>query len=386
MPHRFARSRSTWLAYCVLAFYSYFLNALGPVTPFLRAELHLSYTTAGWHFTAFAIGILLAGLLGARLVARVGRWQARWIGVGGITAGCLLLVTGRHPLITVGGTLLMGAVGSFILAIVVSSLSDEHGPLLAIALTEANLLASAVSALAGVAVGLAARSPLGWRGGLVVPLLAAPLLYLANRDVAIPAPRTPSAADRGDSLPPAFWVLWCALVAVVSVEFCLIFWAAAFLSDGLGVPRERAALSVSVFLAAMLAGRLAGSRLVRRIPAMRLLPRALLLAAAGFLAYWRAPDPAIAFLGLFTCGLGVANLYPFILSLALATTTASDAAAARATLASGVAISSLPLLLAQLADAFGIRPAHALVVVLLAVAWGLVRVAARGPRARDGAA
>ncbi|MGZ3461384.1 MAG: hypothetical protein ACXU86_23075, partial [Archangium sp.] len=62
MTQTFHRDRLTWLAYALLAFYGYFLNILGPITPFLKEELGLSYTVSSLHFTAFAVGILLIGL------------------------------------------------------------------------------------------------------------------------------------------------------------------------------------------------------------------------------------------------------------------------------------------------------------------------------------
>ena len=38
----FTRSRATWLAYSVLAYYGYFINIFGPLTPYLKHELNLS--------------------------------------------------------------------------------------------------------------------------------------------------------------------------------------------------------------------------------------------------------------------------------------------------------------------------------------------------------
>lgn len=61
MTRTFHRDRYTWLAYLSLAFYGYFLNVLGPITPFLKEELGLSYTLSSLHFTAFAVGILFVG-------------------------------------------------------------------------------------------------------------------------------------------------------------------------------------------------------------------------------------------------------------------------------------------------------------------------------------
>jgi hypothetical protein len=49
----FHRDRFTWLAYLALAFYGYFLNSLGPTTPFLKDKLRLTYTFSSFHFTAF---------------------------------------------------------------------------------------------------------------------------------------------------------------------------------------------------------------------------------------------------------------------------------------------------------------------------------------------
>src|SRR6185295_19260084 len=102
----FHRDRFTWLVYLSLAYYAYFLNVLGPITPFLKEELHLSYTVSSFHFTAFAIGILLAGLGGHLLVQRIGRWRSLWVGVIGMSLSALFLLTGRIPVITIGASFL----------------------------------------------------------------------------------------------------------------------------------------------------------------------------------------------------------------------------------------------------------------------------------------
>jgi hypothetical protein len=78
MHQTFHRDRFTWLAYLSLAFYAYFLNVFGPITPFLKDELRLSYTVSSFHFTAFAVGILLIGLGGHSVIRRLGRSRALW--------------------------------------------------------------------------------------------------------------------------------------------------------------------------------------------------------------------------------------------------------------------------------------------------------------------
>ena len=71
----FVRNDFTWLAYVMLAYFAYLQASFGPLMPFLRAELHLSYTIGSLHVSAFALGMVLAGLLGDRLAHR---WDDAW--------------------------------------------------------------------------------------------------------------------------------------------------------------------------------------------------------------------------------------------------------------------------------------------------------------------
>src|SRR5512147_2099900 len=164
MMHRtFHRDRFTWLAYLSLAVYGYFLNGLGPITPFLKEELQLTYTVSSFHFTAFAIGILLIGLGGHLVIQRLGHQRSLWLGLFGMSLSALLLVGGRSPAITIGASFLMGLIGSLILAIVPAALSDRHGEMKAVALSEANVIASLFAISAPLLVGWFATSGAGWR-------------------------------------------------------------------------------------------------------------------------------------------------------------------------------------------------------------------------------
>ncbi len=385
MTERFVRDHITWLAYLMLALYGYFLNAFGPITPFLKDELHLSYTVSSLHFTAFAAGILLIGLGGHWVIERVGRWKALWGGAFGLSAGVALLLLGKSPVVTISASFLMGLIGSFILILVSSTLADRHGEQRAVALSEANVLASFVSALAPLLVGWFARTSLGWRMGLalfaVVPLLLR-LVYARSKPIPLDNPQ-PIKSGNQRRLPILFWVYWLAVVLVVSVEFCMIFWSADYLENVIGLLKPVAAQSVSLFLAAMIIGRLAGSRLVQRISVHWLVSASIVVAGAGFLLFWTAHSPLFAQAGLFITGLGVAPLYPLCLSLAIGSAGEQTVlASARTTLASGAAILLLPLVLGRLADSFGIRPAYALVILLLACALAVILTTARRTRAR----
>ena len=154
MHQTFHRDRFTWLVYLSLAFYAYFLNVLGPITPFLKDELQLSYTVSSFHFTAFAIGILFVGLGGHLIVQRIGRRQALWLGLFGMSLSALLLLMAKSPILTIGASFLMGLIGSLILIIVPAALSDQHEKFKAVALSEANVIASFFSILRPRAIDL----------------------------------------------------------------------------------------------------------------------------------------------------------------------------------------------------------------------------------------
>jgi fucose permease len=130
---------------------------------------------------------------------------------------------------------------------------------------------------------------------------------------------------------------------------------------------------VSVFLMAMLGGRFVGSRLARRFSSAALLLGAVLLLLLGFPLFWLAPAVPLNVAGLLIAGLGVANLFPMAITLALATAPEqADLASARALLAGAIAVLTAPLLLGQLADQFGIHGAFGIVSLLIICILGMV--------------
>jgi fucose permease len=262
----------------------------------------------------------------------------------------------------------MGLVGSLILAIVPAALSDRHGESRAVALSEANVIASLLSTAAPLMVGWFARNLGDWRFALGTMAFAPLFLFFGLGKPSAPAAAvTPTEPTQtGQPLSRLFWMYWAAIVLAVSVEFCMVFWSADYLEHALGMEKANAAQSVSFFLAAMILGRLIGSRLVQRYPIRALVGLSILLASAGFLVFWLTGNRYAGLSGLFISGLGVANLYPLLLSQAISAANGNTVqAGARATLASGTAILALPLALGRLADAVGIRPAYGLVILLL---------------------
>jgi fucose permease len=368
MHRTFHRDRFTWLAYLSIAFYGYFLNVLGPITPFLKAELNLTYTVSSFHFTAFAIGILLVGAGGHLVIERIGQQRSLWLGLFGMSLSTLVLLAGRSPVITILASFLMGCIGSLVLAMVPAALSDQHGESKAVALSEANSFSSLIAMFAPLMVGWFAGSAGGWRLALAIMACTPIFLFMALRkdSFAKTAPVSKETVRKNGLLPPLYWMYWIAIVLGVSVEFCMIFWSADYLEQGLGLVKADAARAVSLFLAGMILGRFLGSRLVQRFSTGTVVTFSIVIAGVGFLFFWRAENVLIGLMGLFITGLGVANFYPLILSQAINAADGNTVqAGARATLASGTAILALPLALGRLADAVGIRLAYGIVLFLL---------------------
>jgi fucose permease len=368
MHQTFHRDRFTWLVYLSLAFYAYFLNVLGPITPFLKDEMQLSYTVSSFHFTAFAIGILLVGLGGHLIVQQMGRPRTLWVGLFGMSLSALLLLLGTSPILTIGASFLMGLIGSLILIVVPAALADQHKELKAVALSEANVIASLFATGAPLLVGWFAQWLGQWRFALGILALFPIFMFLGMRNdrapETIPVHETSTQSSR--SLPKLFWVYWVALFLGVAVEFCMVYWSADYLEQVLAIGKASAAQAVSLFLAAMITGRVIGSRLVQRFSPRTVVSISILIAGLGFLLFWRTETVFLGLSGLFLTGLGVANLYPLLLSLAIGAAQGNtDQAGARATLASGTAILALPLALGRFADAVGIRLAFGVVLVLL---------------------
>jgi fucose permease len=367
MQPTFHRDRFTWLAYLALAVYAYFLNILGPITPFLKTELNLTYTVSSFHFTAFAIGILLVGFGGHLVIQRLGRPRALWTGLFGMSLGSLLLIVGKNPVLTIGASFLMGLIGSLILAVVPAALSDRHGEMRAVTLSEANLISSLFATTAPLLVGWFAAS-IGWQWAVgviaCVPIMMFPGLGRNTaRETGISTIET---GRTSGALPVLYWVYWVGIVLGVAVEFCTVFWSADYMEQVLGLSKTDAARAVSIFLAAMILGRLIGSRLVQRFSTRSVVTGSIFVAGTGFLLFWRAPGPIAGLVGLFITGLGVANFYPLLLSLAIGAANGDTTqAGARATLASGTAILILPLALGSLADSTGIHQAYGIVLLLL---------------------
>jgi MFS family permease len=375
------RGGATWLLYSLLGCFAFLLNGLGAVLEPLQHDLGVGRGQVAFYPTLFASGLLVVGLVGGPLVSRIGRSVALQAAMIGMLAGGVLLGTPQRAL-TILGALLLGVGGALLIQLLPALLADLHPRTPTAAVGEANGLASTTAMIAPLAVAGALSAGLGWRAGyLVVPLAALAVFLPFTWRVTLPAVHPPDRPTAETAATSPLLGRWLDVLLAVSVEFCMVFWAASAVTDWHDASEGQAPAVAALFLVGMAGGRALAAPITRRLTT----PHGLLLtcasvAAAGFALFWLAPTLALAGAGLLLVGFGVALMYPTTVSRTVAAWPhAPDRAAARAALASGLAIGGAPFLLARLAGGIGLRAAYLIVPVLLGAL--AVRVATERRRA-----
>ncbi len=373
--HPFVRNRLTWLAYAMLAYIGFSQAILGPLMAFLRSDFGLNYTQGGFLPATIAVGLVFSGLIGDWLAHHISRRVLFWSGGIVLAISVIALSLSRQYWLVIISVLGMGFGGSLTQIMIQALLSDQHGEGRAIALTEANVAASLSATFTPFVIGMLQTTAAGWRAISMFAVLLLLLLAVPFRHVPIPGSarmRSQSTADKSH-LSVSFWLYWMVLFLVVAAEMTLAVWATDFLSSVAGLSRTNAVLAFGSFPAAMLIGRFGGSRLMRRWSSQTLLLAALGLTLVGFPIFWLSRLAVFNIFGLFITGLGIANLYPLTLSVAVGLAAGqTNQASARASLGVGAALLTAPLLLGWLADRFGLQNAYGIFLVFIIAAFVVV--------------
>ena len=346
--------------------------SVGLVLGELRDELGLSGLVAAAHGSTFGVGLLAMGGFGVGLVGRVGRPVAFWSTCVVIVVGVTVLCLGREWWITLGGTAIAGVACALLVLLAPGIVADHHGD----GWVNTFAAVNGVPGFAGIAfslvVGAAIAAGISWRAPyLGVTLLFALALVLVGRRVHLPhgAPTGASAISlvrRAGTRRP-----FVDVVHAVLSEFPLGVWAVVVLKEVGGASGGAAAALGAVWGLSIMASRLA-------------LPRITALAGrwTGTLGYaavavgsslvWLGPGLTVRVLGIVVAGLGTGPLYPLAVERLYAKVDADTVSLGAVTaLASGVAITTGPLLLGILADVVGLR--HAVLVVTALGVAGVLR-------------
>ena len=369
-PGRFVRTPFIWTLYILLGLFSFMLTMIGPMVPYLRDEFAMSYSLAGLHQSAFALGMVSMGLLGSPIIKRFGITRSLWGGMADMLLGLLIMVLARGSAMTLGGVFVMSLGGTIALATIQTALASAPQAHRGKAIMEANVVASALTMLVPLVLLAGARWLLGWR--IVFPTMLVSLFMVAS--FGIPATRRNQAgrdekADAGSgTLGPAYWRMWLVVFFGVSVEWAISFWCMTYLLALPGNSRTMAAAGTVLLGLSAVAGRFASSRIGHRISGYHLMLAVMSLVLLGFPLYWLRPSVPLTMLGLVLCGIGSSNFYPLGLSLALGHAPGNAAkASSLAPVASGSAIGLAPFLLGRLADATDIRFAMLYIPVGVAI-------------------
>ena len=176
-------------------------------------------------------------------------------------------------------------------------------------------------------------------------------------------------------------------MCTTAAEWCVTAWGASFVEDVLHVSTDTAVSLMVGYFGGVLVGRVVGSRLARRHDPTRLLGWALGWPPSGSSSCgppWRLLQ---ALVGLALLGVGLGNLFPMGMSVAVSLApTQAGPASGRAVAMTSLAVLLAPLLVGSIADATSLRSALAVVPVLLALAAAGLIVVRRQARRPDAAA
>jgi MFS family permease len=365
------RLSATWTDFSYLAIWGYLLYAVGTATPYIRADLGLTGFEAGLHASALAVGVLVAGLTADSVAQKIGANRLLDISVVDLVIAVVMLAAAPALPISLAAALLLGLGGASLGTRINVSLGSGKGDSRKL-MAQANAWSMVTAAAAPLAIGLAAAQLHAWRIGMLLPILGFVFLAaFATRQADVPA------AARGPKvgLPASYWFVWSFMAIGVAIEFSFVYWGSTVVGRKTGISSADATLLASLFMVGMFAGRaaigsgLGAGRGIRHLMAGGL---GVILVGAGLI--WVSSNQLVSALGLLLGGLGTAGMWPLGVTMALqGAPKAPLQAAARATLASGVAVLFAPSALGLIGDSIGVVSAWSAIMVLAAT--GLVLLA-----------
>ncbi len=364
------------------------ITIFGAALPRILDEFGWSYTVAGVVLAASPAGFC-ASTLGCGLLLE--RFRARPLFLFGLALGAVcigLFARFPSPLLNFLLNLGLGVAQGFIE--VVTELEVIHmerqGQGRLMNLLHAGYCAGAIAGPA--AVGALERSGAGWSA--VFPAFGALLLLLfaVFFPVRFPEPgRDRPSEPRGGmrlALEPLVLLLAAAMFIYVGSELGLSSWTSEYFVKELGAPVTTGALALSALWVGLLCGRLAislGYRGTRHELILLLLGALCTLGLTGILLL---RGQAAVMVLVFVTGVGYSGVYPLLITL-VGRHHRSGVAVGTVTMGAGIGSLLFPLLMAVIAERFGLRSGFlfylALDAVFVALSLVVIRVVRRLPSA-----
>ena len=294
--------------------------------PAIKEALHLSDGGLGLVLFAVPAGSVLTLMLSGRIADRFG--AARVMRIGGLLVAAALVLIGVGPQIRNLPVLVVALAWFGMVAGLLDVSMNTCAARLEVAYGRpimSSLHAGySIAGLAGAGVGgifaALALGPLPTFACVALPLAA--FVLLAGRWVVLP-PVPAEAVRPGDAprrspgqMTAIIWVLGLLALAGQLGEGSAGDWSAVYLHANLGTSAGVAAVGLAAFSVTMAAGRLAGDRLSARFGSAALVRASGLVAGLGLAAGLLIGTPAAGIAGFALLGVGLAGIFPQIVTSA----------------------------------------------------------------------
>ena len=373
------RDFPTVIVYVQVAIFGWYVYSFGPSIALLRDEQGTTRTVASLHSTAAAIGAIVAGLIVAAVVRRIGRGPMLRSASVVLAAGLIIYISSTALPLTLLGAFVASLGGTSLLSGANAFIPDHQGPATPQAMSEAHGFASLTGLLGPLAVGAGVWVGWGWRPAIIAACVAVLILEIVRgRNLELydgthgHPDSQPGHAPHGP-MPRRYWFTFFTIFAIIGTEFSLTLWGTDLLRDRASLGDAAAAASIATIVGGMALGRLVGSRLVAHIDPERVLIATLGLTLVGFAIAWFSGAAVPMLIGFAVTGTGMGLQVPLSIGRSVrASRGRVDRAAALASVALGAASGTAPFLLGAVADHLGVHTAFMVVPVLIVAAMVLV--------------
>ena len=205
-------------------------------------------------------------------------------------------------------------------------------------------------------------------------ILLAVLRKIKNTKIETPKKEKDGKANSRFALSGSILVLAILCGVFFLAEGAMLDWSAIYLRDNAGVPQEASAFGYTLFVIAMAISRLTGDRLTTKLGPQNVLTIGSVLILATLLALILVPTPMVAFIALFTMGLGIANLAPILISAASRNSTISSVKAITTVTTVGYGgLLAGPALIGAISSAISLQGAFLFICALLLISLVMIR-------------
>ena len=270
-------------AYVDQAAVSYSFYVVGASAAFIALALSLSETEAGLHSSAMAVGMIVAGVAGERFDGLAGVRPMHYLAMGLLAVSLVLLAWAPAVTVTLAASLGVGLGAGVMFGHLTHTLGAGGGPVARLRLTRAAFVAKASQLMAPVAIAIGAVVGLEWQFVIVPVLVLLAALLVWSRSAG------EATVVRGElgRLPRAYWLPWLLTVMVIGLEFFVVVWGGSLVAARTGESLADATLTISAFIAGMIAGRAVMSmEATGRFEAMRIIRGGLVVTFVAVLAIW----------------------------------------------------------------------------------------------------